>query len=420
MFSNLPKTTRLWLIIYFLLLFLYSLVSYGLTAGNLTLINTPWFEHFQTQMWQIFFHNRPFLTTIFVVIFLLLFICFLQILKLLKSAKNISTKQQILLILFFSLPLLFSYNAFSRDVFNYIFNSRMVIEYQANPHLTNALQFAHDPWTRFMHNIHTEAPYGYNWTIISLMPYLLGLNKFVVTWFNFRLFSLLSLILISLVLTKTHRLLYGKEISFKNWALLFLNPLILLEIISNSHNDLWMMLPAIMAFNLLLKARKSKKKILYIFSSLLFLTLSITIKLATLALIPIFLIIILYVFWPKIFFFKKINLWKKYSATLMFLASILMFLPLITNRSQQFHPWYLSWPLVFIPVIKNKIWKVALIIFSITSLLRYLPWMYYNDYGPKILFQQKIITWSALILTLLYLTGVYIFQKIQNAQINKK
>jgi len=411
MFNNLSKATRSWLVLYFFLLSFYALISFGLTATNLTLINTAWFETFQTMMWQMLFNNRPFLTTVFAITFLLLFLCYFQLLSLFKTARHVSVKQQVLIILFLSAPLLLSYNALSRDVFNYIFNSRMVLKYQVNPHLQTAIEFTHDPWMRFMHNIHTSAPYGYGWTGISLLPCFFGVNKFIITWLNFRLFSLLSLILLSLALTKTYRFLNDKEVPFFNWALLFLNPLILLEMISNSHNDLWLMLPAIVGINFLLKARSSKQKIVNIFLSLLFLTISIYIKLATLALTPIFFIMILLLIWPK-----KFQFGKKEQMLLPLIASVLMFLPLLTSRSQQFHPWYLSWSLVFIPLIKNKTWQVLLVAFSVTSLMRYLPWLLHNNYASEVLHQQRMITWSALVVTLIYLAGQFLFRKYQDAK----
>ena len=73
---------------------------------------------------------------------------------------------------------------------------------------------------------------------------------------------------------------------------------------------------------------------------------------------------------------------------------------MLTSRSQQFHPWYLSWSLVWLPVIKNKVWRNTLLLFSISSLVRYLPWMLENGYNPQILLKQKLITWIQLALTL--------------------
>jgi hypothetical protein len=76
-------------------------------------------------------------------------------------------------------------------------------------------------------------------------------------------------------------------------------------------------------------------------------------------------------------------------------AAILMFLPLFTELSRRFHPWYLIWPLTFLPFVKNKFIKTLLICFSITSLLRYVPFLYTGIYSAPTEQLQILVTWSA-------------------------
>jgi hypothetical protein len=403
-FSGFSKQARVWLVAYLCLLIIYSIFSFSLTAPNLILINTSWFESFQFWMWQTFFNNRVLLAQTYTVLITLILICYALIITSLKKEKAaISFKQQVILILFLSAPLLISNNALSFDVFNYIFNSRMVWLYQANPHIRTAIEFPHDTWIRFMHNVHTPAPYGYGWTGLSLLPYIMGFRKFIITWLNFRLLSLISLILTSITVSKTYQLLFKSNITLFHWSLVFINPLILIEIISNSHNDLWMIFPAVAGMALLLWAKKfnNKKKFLYSCAGILAFIFSISIKFATLALLPIYFLLML----DLMQLFKKSILSQfieKLLAHLPLLASLLMFLPLFTARSQQFHPWYLTWSLIWLPLIKNKYWRQALIAFSLTSLLRYVPWLITNEYSSQVLTQQKIITWSAP-----FLAGIY-------------
>lgn len=404
-FSGFSKQAKVWLIVYLCLLVIYSIFSFSLTAPNLILINARWFEIFQFWMWQTFFNDRMLLAKTYTVLITLIFICYVLIITSLKKEKSTaSLKQQILLILLLSAPLLFSNNALSLDVFNYIFNSRMVWLYQANPHIRTAIEFPHDTWVRFMHNVHTPAPYGYGWTGLSLLPYIMGFGKFIITWFNFRLLSLISLILTSISLSKSYQFLFKSNISLFNWSLVFINPLILIEIISNSHNDLWMLFPAIAGIALILFAKKfkNKKRLFYSCTGILAFLFSISIKFATLALLPIYVLLML----DLTQLFKKSilsPLIEKLLTHLPLLASLLMFLPLFTTRSQQFHPWYLTWPLIWLPLIKNKSWRKILIAFSLTSLLRYIPWLITNEYSSQVLTQQKIITWSAP-----FLSGAYI------------
>jgi hypothetical protein len=366
---------------YFLLFSLYAVFSYSLTAPNLILTNWPPYWKFQTWMWANFFNNRQLLSYSFLALITSLIITYLQIIKFWLKEKSVSWWLPLLI----SIPLLFSNNALSYDVFNYIFNAKMVSVYQVNPHVKVALDFAYDDWTRFMHNTHTPAPYFYGWTGLSLLPYLMGGGKFLPTWIIFRLFNFLSLGLLSFLISK----IVSKKLNI--WSvILFLNPLLLIEVTSNVHNDLWMMVPALASMVLISRQKTGKN----IFFSLILLLLSASIKLATLALIPLW--IGLVIPWKK--YLPKIH--KLVESNWPLWASILLFLPLLTARSKQFLPWYLIWALVWIPLIGDKwrSWKISLIVLSLSSLLRYFPYLWAGNYDGDVILHQKLITWIPFIL----------------------
>lgn len=282
----------------------------------------------------------------------------------------------------------------------------MVAFYQVNPHIQTALDFARDDWTRFMHNVHTPAPYGYGWTIFSVLPYLLGFNKFFLSWMIFRLLSLSSIGLLFLCL-RWLALKLKLSVRLYQLAFLFLNPLFLIEIISNSHNDLWMLLPAMLSLGLVSTTRSTRLSPKTTLISITLMALSISIKLATVILIPVWLVL----FAKNNLLLNKINQTKLPSllkTSLVWLsgglskllnlwwplaASLLMFLPLMTARSKQFLPWYLVWALVWLPLIRWKPWKYLLLIFSISSLFRYLPWMLAGNFDGDVITHQKLITW---------------------------
>lgn len=402
MLSFLSKKTTYILQIYLSLLLVYSVFSYSLTTANLILINCDTFVRFQFWMWETFFNNRQLLAISYLILIALLLACFWLLVKSLSEKKSLTWSQQVWLIVLLCLPLFFSYNALSHDVFNYIFNSRMLIKYQANPHWHTAVEFPFDDWTRFMHNIHTPAPYGYGWTFFSLLPYLLGAGKFLLTWLSFRLSAVVSLILTGGGLSFLSKAINQKQLSQKNWALFVANPLVLIEVVSNSHNDLWMMFPVIFALGFLVKLLLERdrvsvwRKTVSLAFSWLLIGFSISIKFASMALLPVFLVLSVAVLLPQKTPLKKlITLLKNNLHWLPVTAACLMFLPLFTARSQQFHPWYLVWPLVWLPLINSNMIKQLLLTFSITGLLRYYPWLLANDYSKQVLTQQKIITWIA-------------------------
>lgn len=388
---------RLLLFFYSLLLLIYSLFTYSLTSPNLVLSSWQPFWQFQTYMWETFFNNRPVLTSTFVLIVTFIFLVYFLILSKIKAMKKVNLKVFLLTITLMAAPLLFSNNALSYDVFNYIFNAKMIVTYNANPHSQVALDFAYDPWVRFMHNTHTSAPYGYGWTALSLLPYSLGFGKFLPTWIIFRLFSFLSYLLLAILLFK--------NTSQKKQHALFmvlLNPLLLIEVISNSHNDLWMLVPGILSLLVLEKVtdkyqissiRYRISDIGYLLISFLLLAISISIKLATVVLMP---------FWLFLIFHKQFSRVQKKLTSLIIdnrylIISGLLFIPLFTGRSKQFLAWYLIWSFIWIPLFaKNKlskIWASTLMLFSITALFSYLPFLYYGEYFIFVNKQRLAILW---------------------------
>ena len=78
---------------------------------------------------------------------------------------------------------------------------------------------------------------------------MLGLNKFFPTWLLFKLFALLAFLLTLLLL---RQFLKQEKDKHKLWSLvlLALNPLLLIEVVANGHNDYWMLLPALAALYL--------------------------------------------------------------------------------------------------------------------------------------------------------------------------
>ena len=380
----------------FIVSLLYSFLSYSLTDPNLILISWEPYWDFQQWMWQNFFHNRQLLAAVYSGLVGAFFLLYLWGLKITGKTKNLpeqeaasselTAKKLFTWVLVAISPLLFSYNALSHDVFNYIFNAKMVAVYHADPHQAVALDFVRDPWTRFMHNTHTPAPYGYGWTGLSLLPYFAGFGKFFSTWLVFRLFALLSLVLLFKVWQKIYQKLHDKPLSLYSTLLVFLNPLLLIEVISNQHNDLWMMAPALASFYLLLE--KPKKRALgRILLSLIFLAISISIKFATAVLIPLWVLAVMSWWWGKL---RRFLTWPHF----FLLVSLAMFIPLFSSRSQQFLPWYLAWAFIWLPLIKESWWKAWLIILSLTGLLRYVPWILAGEHNDLVLANQKWMLWG--------------------------
>jgi len=442
------------IILYILWSVLYSVFSFSLTDPNLVLFQATWYQNFQQYMWEVFFKNPVVLTTAYLALIVAGFAIYVAIYRRFHSKDSLALAERVeeyalyrtthfslkyifsrmyskafIFFILLVVPLTFSYNALSHDVFNYMFNAKMVVEYKVNPHEQVALDFPQEKWIRFMHNTHTPAPYGYGWTALSIVPYMVGIGKFFLTWLSFRVFSIASMLALYIALQYFSVEMRRKYLSLPELFLVFCNPLVLIEVVSNSHNDLWMMAPAVASFGLLFAILRKKyvpSQLLATSAALLFF--SITIKFATVVLlVPWLLLLVLHAL--KLFSLEKITqrvsypfmlsalnfgsnlVLEKVFALIPFVASVLLFLPLLTVRSQQFHPWYLLWVFVWIPFIKNKIWKFVLLVLSVSSLLRYSPWMYSGGFEGSVLLHQKMITWLTVMVALVGYYAVFYKKK---------
>jgi hypothetical protein len=352
-----------------LLLFIYSVYSFSQTDPNLVLSSSFTFWDFQQSMWQLGYHNRPTSTLIYVSIIVGLFLIYRLILTQLKN-KALGPRQAAIIFLLSIAALLPSYPGLSHDIFNYIFNAKMVVEYRANPHIQVALDFPSDPWIKFMHNVHTPAPYGYGWTAFSVIPYLLGNGYLQGELLIFRLVSIAALLLCLWLITQL------QKVSPFELALLAFNPLILIEVVGNIHNDIIMMAAALGGYLLISRGIQQKMWLKVLFGILLF-SFSISIKYSS---------VLLLFAWLA---------WKiSGKLTLPQWSVLSQIAPLITTRSQRFLPWYLTWSLVFLPLIKSELWRNTMIAASFAGITSYAFILYYGNYSPELLLNRSIWLFS--------------------------
>jgi len=341
---------------YWLVAFFFTLYSYSQIDLNLTLFSNQFYQAFQQQMIKLGYFNRPLSAFIYLTLIIFLFANYYLLIVLTKKRK-LRLSQIWLLILVAAAIFLFSYPAFSHDIFNYIFDVRILLYHKANPWMYTALDFPIDPWTRFMHWTHRTYPYGPFWIITSIIPYTLSFGKFTLALFNFKLLFLLSYLgscwLVYKILFRIN-----KKQSILGLVFFAFNPLVLNESIISPHLDIVMVFLGLLAIYLIL----IKKKILGIFSLLL----SILTKYATVGYIPILS--------PKIKFNKK--LWLMIGLTF---AAILGQIYI-----REILPWYFL-PLIALLVLSSvSFLKIILWGISIGGALYYLPFIYIGEYTPDV------------------------------------
>ncbi len=407
-----PETLGKWVAGYWVLLLAFSVWTFSLSDPNLLFSTWPPYWRIQQDIWH-FFAEALFRTEVFVALCVALFFVYAKIVIGLKSSSasyQFSSKKILTWFLVLCLPLIVSYNALSYDIFNYLFNAKMVLVYGLSPYTHSALDFPQDTWTRFMHNTHTLTPYGYLWTFMCFIPFLLGFGKFTVSWLLMKLWMVFGVCVLYWGLQYTARHILKRSLQTHELALLFLNPFFLFETVSSAHNDIWMGALAVWAVGLSATVWKNRAWYWKTLCVGVVIAASIEVKFVTVLLIPLLGLqlyatnIITFVLSRLVPHNPIIKFVTRFAAQFFshlfqnfvpLTASIALFLPLMTDRSFYFHPWYLLWPLVWLPLIQNQAWKRFLLILSFTSLMRYIPWMLLNGYAPNTLWHQQLITWAA-------------------------
>lgn len=275
--------------------------------------------------------------------------------------------------------LVFSYNAFSYDLFNYIFDAKIVTHYHQNPYIHQALDFPGDPMLGFMHWTNRTYPYGPIWLGITVPLSFIGANYFVITFFLFKI-----LIVGSYAGTVYFLYKIGEKLKFENplyqTAFFAFNPLVIIEFCISAHNDIVMIFFAIWAIYYMLEKK-------YVWAFVL-LFLSIGLKYATVFFLPVF----IFLLWKR-----NINNIAWYKLFLEILLLMLIPLFYVTMRTN-FQPWYLIYILALVPLIPQyKIVQKIILFVSVVSLGVYIPFLFFGNWNSSFYtVQTAIYYWLSL------------------------
>lgn len=359
---------KLLFFLYFFALVSLFLFSYTQVDLNLTLSKIPAILNAQRFLQYIGFFQRPLATLLFSLISVLLFVLYFIFLR--AGVKDhIKIKEVSFLIILTAIILTLSFNAFSYDLFNYIFDAKIITHYHLNPYMHTALDFPGDPMLLFMHWTHRLYPYGPTWLLETVPLSFLGFGFFLSTLFLFKALATAGFLGTVYFISKIL-----KKISPANekFGILFfaLNPLVIIEGLVSGHNDISMMFFAMWAFYCLINKKYT--------ASFLLLILSSGVKFATILLLPIF----IYVFWKK----GNVN-WEK-----IFLYSIILmiFAVVIASVRTTFQPWYMLYVLSLVALV-GKRYVLPTIIISMLGVFYYVPFLYLGNWDNPI---PAILFWS--------------------------
>lgn len=339
--------------IFFVLLSIFVIYSYAFVDPNLLYMRNIYTGYYSS------FRGIISLAYILFIFFfyLMFFYVYLNI--------NLSYKYTFRLLFLIVLLLFFAYPAMlSFDIFNYIATAKVAYFYKENPYIIMPIEFSGDPLLEFMHAPNKVALYGPVWILLTYLPSVFLTVNFLLSLYFFKILSVFFYLLSSFFIFKLSK-------SYKSVIFYALNPLVLIETVVSGHNDVVMIALALYSIYLL----KSRK----LFLSFLLLLFSIGIKYATVFLLPVYIYALikyrkkLSINWEKVYFYS-------------FLSLLIVFL--LSPIREEMYPWYSIWFISFasLNIHKNKI-SIIVTLFSAGLLLRYIPYMYFQNYN----FYTKII-----------------------------
>lgn len=272
-----------------------------------------------------------------------------------RVIKKLSLRYLLVLAGLTSLIFSFSYPFLSSDIFSYLFSAKMLWVYHANPYRIPPKEFmANDLWLSFMRNIQFTYAYGPLALVYSLIPMVFfGGKRFILNFFGLKLMNAIVFYLAGLLLLKT---ISPKRLVFSIW---FFNPLLLVEFLANSHNDLVMIALFFLFVFYLGKDKKVK--------SLMTLVLSILVKYVSIVGLPII-------------FLSRLDKRKWYYIFKIMSLGGVIFLGLQKIRGVQ--PWYYTWIYMWLPFskLKGKTWAIISLV-GLLLLSTYFPFVRSGFWG---------------------------------------
>lgn len=147
--------------------------------------------------------------------------------------------------LLLALPFFFTKPLGSQDVYAYGYYGRLAATYQVNPYTIDAQTVLHDPYLDATLADHTfQTSYGPLWTSLEGLVIRIAGTHVQFSVLLFRILGLGSLLGIVFLLW---RMLPKNSLSSLALVAVAWNPYVLFEVVSNAHNDTWMMLWVVLA-----------------------------------------------------------------------------------------------------------------------------------------------------------------------------
>lgn len=328
-----------------------GIYSYGFVDPNLHLTNVVWFNALQKPLSVFVFERMNSAGAVFTLIVGGLYIVFARLMRFSNTdLKRMLTIRRRILFGCIVVILVFSYPAFTHDLFNYLTTARVMYVHRENPYLVMPVEIPNESALAFTRAANKFALYGPTWLLLTWIPHELGQGS---VWRTIIAFKLLITVFYATMLY----LIYRITKSMKQVFFFGLNPLVLIEVLLSGHNDIVMMVFALLA----LIATNNWVSIVSWLAS-------VGVKGATIVLAPL-------VFAPPM---EKQRLYR--TAYWLMFGVFVIFAPI----REELYPWYAVWLLTFaavIPITKRSFIHGFTIALCIGLSMRHLPYILTREYG---------------------------------------
>ncbi len=338
----------------FILLSLF-IYSYAFVDLNLHLTDASWFLTLQGPLSSLVYVHMKVAGVIFVAIVAGLFMYYLMFLR--KNEQDLRTLMWgrgrnffFLMGVFF----LFSFPAFTYDIFNYMTTASVLYRHHENPYVVMPIEIPNEPGLAYTRAANKVALYGPSWLGLSAIPHVAGLGN---TWLTIIAFKALIIAAWGALLI----VIWNYTKSMKQVAFFACNPLVITEVLVSGHNDIIMALFAVLAF-----VPHSFSKGTWI-RILLWLA-SVGVKGSTIILLPLL-------------FVRTMERTQMYKIAYWLLFAVFV---VAAPFREELYPWYAVWFLPFaalIPIKKGSFIHGFSVALSMGLVLRHLPYILTREYG---------------------------------------
>ncbi len=348
---------------YVVLSVIFAFYSYAFVDPNVSLSTHTWYLAIHSPLSRLLYEERPLNGILLVAFFSLWWIFYGFSLRWLSRLTNGTLFRRTILAV--AAILLFSFPAFSYDLFNYITTAKVTFFWKENPYVVMPIEIPNEPNLAFTRAANKLALYGPTWIVASFFPSLAGFGNI---WLSLIAFKSFVVAFYGLMLWLIFRL------TNHWWNVVFfgLNPLVLSEVLVNGHNDIVMMVLAVGGL-VLAKDEQARNRF---FGYALFLA-SVFVKAATIVLVPLF--------------FVRMPIEKVWRVGFFLMLGIF----LLTPFREELYPWYAVWFLTFaalLPKGKAPLIHGIAIALSLGLVFRHLPYVITREYGGTGPFWRIIIT----------------------------